>query len=69
MTKPAHFTQRDIERAIAGALKGGWAQGAFMVEVTPAGALRLLPVAAAGAQPLDPLDEELAEWRARNADG
>jgi hypothetical protein len=68
MAKPGSFTKRDIERAVAGALKGGWEPGAFMVEITPSGSLRIFPVNAVHG-PRDALDDELAEWRARNAEG
>lgn len=60
MTKAA-FTQRDIQNAVRGALKGGLSEGGFVVEVTPAGTLRILPVAAAPA--MDDDERELAEFR------
>ena len=67
MTRAA-FTQRDIQNAIRGALKGGLEPGGFLIEISPTGTLRILPAKAEAAQG-DDLDRELAEFRARNGHG
>jgi hypothetical protein len=69
VTKPARFTQRDVEMAVRGAIRGGLQPGSFSVVLSSAtGELRILPAAAGPAQG-DALDDELAAWRARNGDG
>jgi len=68
MTRAA-FTSRDIERAVRGALKGGLEPGKFAIEVTPLGRLRILPSGVASVQSAGELDDELADWRAKNGCG
>lgn len=69
MTARAAVRQRDIQKAVAGAIAGGLEPDRFMVEVTPGGTLRILPIKPAPAHSADELDEELDGWRARNGDG
>ena len=45
MTPRAQVRQSDVARVVRGAIKGGWAQGTFSVEVVD-GIVRLLPIAA-----------------------
>lgn len=69
MTARAPFTKRDIERAVAGALAGGLEPGAFSIEVTPDGRLRILPLRSEGEQAAADLDDELSAWRATHGQG
>jgi CO dehydrogenase/acetyl-CoA synthase gamma subunit (corrinoid Fe-S protein) len=61
MTKPA-FTQRDVEKAVAGAQAAGLEVGRVEIDRV-SGRIVILPAGAVAVQG-DALDEELREWRA-----
>lgn len=61
------FRQRDIQAAVRGATKAGFAVG--RVELTPDGRILLLPVSGQPSLTGDELDDELAAWRAQSGQG
>lgn len=66
MGKPA-FTQRDIEKAVAGCQAAGLEVGRVEID-RDTGRIVILPRSATAVQG-DALDDELTAWRAGNGDG
>jgi hypothetical protein len=66
MSRPA-FTQRDIEKAVAGCKAAGLEVGRVEID-RDTGRIVILPLSAAAMQG-DDLERELQAWRAENGDG
>jgi hypothetical protein len=59
----SRFSQTEVTRAIAGAIKAGLHPSTFTVEISRAGSIRIIPVNPAANNDEADLDAELREWR------